>query len=91
MRSENTMTVDELIDALRGFPGAAEVHIYIPAERGATRGFDYINTVESAAKDTVILSNHGFWPDVYKDPELAGQIMIPDFDDHEASGLFEED
>lgn len=90
MRSESTMTVAELIEALKGFPGAAEVYIYMPVDKERTPGFDYINTIENAVRGTVVLSNSGFWPEVYKDPELAGQITIPDFDDSDVSGLLED-
>lgn len=90
MRSENTMTVAELIEALKGFPGAAEVYIHLPVDKERTPGFDYVNTIESACRGVVVLSNSGFWPEVYKDPKLAGQISIPDFDDVDESGLFEE-
>lgn len=90
MKSENTMTVAELIEALEGFPGAAEVYIHLPLDKERTPGFDYVNTLETAGRDVVVLSNTGFWPEVYKNPELAGQIVIPDFDDADVSGLLED-
>lgn len=80
MKSENTMTVAELMEALEGFPGSAEVYIYLPTDREKGTGFDYVNTVESATRDAVVLSNSGFWHVIYKNPELADQIAIPDFD-----------
>lgn len=90
MRSENTMTVAELIDALRGFPASAEIYIYVPTDKERTPGFDYINSVEKMQRDVVLLSNNGFWPEIYNDPELAGQVVIPEFDDSDASGLLED-
>lgn len=90
MRSENTMTVAELIKALEGFPEAAEVYIHLPVNKEERPGFDYVNTLETVGRDVVVLSNTGFWPEVYKNPELAGQIAIPDFDDHDCSGLLED-
>lgn len=80
MRSENTMTVAELIEALKGFPSAAEVYIYVPdPNKGMLGGFSYLNCIERGAGDTVVLSNYGV---IYLDDS---------FDDREESGLFEED
>lgn len=90
MRSENTMTVKELIEALEDFPKAAEVYIHLPLDKERTPGFDYVNTIETAGQGVIVLSNSGFWPEVYKNPELAGQIAIPEFDDRDYSGLVED-
>lgn len=90
MRSKITMTVAELIEALKSFPESAEVYIHLPIDKERTPGFDYVNTVEIVTRDIIVLSNSGFWPEVYKNPELAGQISIPDFDDRDYSGLLDE-
>lgn len=90
MNSENTMTVAELIEALEGFPGAAEVYIHLPLDKERTPGFDYVNTIETAGPGIIVLSNDGFWPEIYKNPELAGQVTIPEFDDCDYSGLLED-
>lgn len=91
MRSENTMTVAELIEALRGFPAEAEVYIYDSEVNKPLRlCLGYVNSVETINHDTVVISDSGFWSAVYKDETLAGQIAIPDFDDRDTSGLFED-
>lgn len=80
MRSENTMTVEELIKALKGFPAAAEIYIYVPdPNKGLLGGFSYLNCIETGVGGTVVLSDKGV---VYMDDS---------FDDHNESGLFEED
>lgn len=84
--SDSTMTVGDLRYALRDFPDTTKVYFYPSTERG----FECINTLESLTKDAIVLSDHGFWNTVYKNPELAGQISIPDFDDHDESGLLED-
>lgn len=79
MRSENTMIVEELIEALKLFPAGAEVYIYVPDPiKGMLGGFSYINHVETGANDTVVLSDEGV---VYVDES---------FDDCGDSGLLED-
>lgn len=79
MKDRNTMVVSELIKALSIFPDDAEVYIYnSEIDKPLRICLGYLNSVESDGDDTVILSNTGFWPAVYKDETLAERITIPD-------------
>lgn len=81
MRSNDTMTVADLRKAIEDLPEDTRVYFYTSTTNEETPGFSPINTLESACRGVVVLSNSGFWPEVYKNSELAGQIAIPNFDD----------
>ena len=84
MRNENTMTVEDLIEALQGFPRDAEVYL---------KGDSYMNTIELIDKSTVILSDNGIHDSITVGTFTTNYEQVASlFDyDHDVSGLLEDD